>query len=71
MTGVQTCALPIFIHSGAAAHEPAQTANTTVKQIGDALMTKYVLPLEVVGLLLTAALIGAVILALREEGKPK
>lgn len=39
----------------------------TVKQIGDALMTKFVLPLEVVGLLLTAALIGAVIIAMREQ----
>ena len=40
-----------------------------VRQIGDQLMTRYVLPLEVVGLLLTAALIGAVIIALREEPK--
>jgi NADH-quinone oxidoreductase subunit J len=40
--------------------------DVTVKQIGDALMTKYVLPLEVIGLLLTAALIGAVIIALRD-----
>lgn len=39
----------------------------TVKQIGDALMTKYVLPLEVIGLLLTAAMIGAVIIAMRDE----
>jgi NADH:ubiquinone oxidoreductase subunit 6 (subunit J) len=39
----------------------------TVKQIGDALMTKFVLPLEVVGLLLTAAMIGAVIIAMRDE----
>jgi NADH-quinone oxidoreductase subunit J len=38
----------------------------TVRQIGDALMTKYILPLEVTGLLLTAALIGAVIIAMRE-----
>lgn len=38
-----------------------------VKQIGDALMTKFVLPLEVIGLLLTAALIGAVIIAMRDE----
>lgn len=37
-----------------------------VKQIGDALMTKYVLPLEVIGLLLTAAMIGAVIIAMRD-----
>ncbi len=48
---------------------PAPAA--TVKQIGDALMNKYVLPLEVIGLLLTAALIGAVIIAIREEGKAK
>lgn len=38
-----------------------------VKQIGDALMSKYVLPLEVIGLLLTAAMIGAVIIAMRDE----
>jgi len=42
----------------------------SVRQIGDQLMTKYILPLEVVGLLLTAALIGAVIIAMKEE-KPK
>ncbi len=39
----------------------------TVRQIGEQLMGKYVLPLEVVGLLLTAALIGAVIVAMREK----
>ena len=41
----------------------------TVRDIGDALMTKYVLPLEVMGLLLTATLIGAVIIAMKEENK--
>jgi len=46
---------------------PPPTA--TVQQIGDALMNKFVLPMEVVGLLLTAALIGAVIIAMKEEGK--
>jgi NADH-quinone oxidoreductase subunit J len=40
---------------------------TTVKNIGDLLMTQYVLPLEVIGLLLTAAMIGAVIIAMRED----
>jgi NADH-quinone oxidoreductase subunit J len=40
--------------------------DVTVKQIGSALMTQFVLPLEVVGLLLTAAMIGAVVLAMRE-----
>jgi len=43
--------------------------DVSVRQIGDALMNKFVLPLEVVGLLLTAALIGAVIIAMKEEGK--
>jgi len=49
--------------------ETAPVPEVTVKQIGDALMTKYVLPLEVIGLLLTAALIGAVIIAMRDEVK--
>ena len=44
----------------------APKPEVTVKQIGDALMTRFVLPLEVVGLLLTAALIGAVIIAMRD-----
>jgi len=39
--------------------------------IGERMMTDYVLPLEVVGMLLTAALVGAVLIALREqEEKP-
>jgi len=36
----------------------------TVQQIGDALMRRFVLPLEIMGLLLTAALIGAVVIAM-------
>lgn len=36
-------------------------------QIGGALMQRFVLPLEVVGLLLTAALIGAVVIAMEEK----
>jgi NADH-quinone oxidoreductase subunit J len=39
----------------------------TVKRIGAALMTGYVWPLQCVGLLLTAALIGALILVLEEK----
>jgi len=46
---------------------PPPPPQATVHQIGDLLMTKYILPLEVVGLLLTAALIGAVIIALKEK----
>lgn len=40
---------------------------TGAKQIGEALMTRFVLPLEVIGLLLTAALIGAVIIAMKDR----
>lgn len=43
----------------------------TVQQIGQALMGRYVLPLEVVALLLTAATIGAVIVAMQEKGNAK
>jgi NADH-quinone oxidoreductase subunit J len=57
------------MHSFASQREPADKIEVTVKQIGQALMTKFVLPLEVIGLLLTAALIGAVIIAMREEEK--
>jgi NADH-quinone oxidoreductase subunit J len=39
----------------------------TVKRIGEALMTGYVWPLQCVGLLLTAALIGALILVVEEK----
>jgi NADH-quinone oxidoreductase subunit J len=39
----------------------------TVKRIGEALMTSYVWPLQCVGLLLTAALIGALILVMEEK----
>jgi NADH-quinone oxidoreductase subunit J len=39
----------------------------TVKRIGEALMTDYVWPLQCVGLVLTAALIGALILVMQEK----
>jgi NADH-quinone oxidoreductase subunit J len=50
------------IHSAAA---PAPQA--TIRQLGTSLMSSYVLPLEVIGLMLTAALIGAVIVAMKEN----
>jgi NADH-quinone oxidoreductase subunit J len=46
-----------------APHVPA----LTVKRIGQALMTSYVWPLQCVGLLLTAALIGALVLVMEEK----
>ncbi|HEU5246804.1 MAG TPA: NADH-quinone oxidoreductase subunit J [Candidatus Udaeobacter sp.] len=39
----------------------------TVKRIGETLMTSYVWPLQCVGLLLTAALIGALVLVMEEK----
>ena len=48
---------------------PAGTPATpaTVRELGTVLMDGYVLPLEVIGLMLTAALIGAVIIAMKEK----
>jgi len=43
------------------------TPTVTVEEIGRALVGRYVLPLEIVALLLTAAMIGAVIVALHEK----
>jgi hypothetical protein len=37
-----------------------------MQQIGNALMLRFALPLEIIGLLLTVALIGAVIIVMRE-----
>jgi NADH-quinone oxidoreductase subunit J len=39
----------------------------TVKRIGEVLMTNYVWPLQCIGLLLTAALIGALVLVMEEK----
>jgi NADH:ubiquinone oxidoreductase subunit 6 (subunit J) len=43
----------------------------SVHAIGFALVGRYVLPLEIVALLLTAATIGAVIVAMHEKGESK
>jgi NADH-quinone oxidoreductase subunit J len=40
-------------------------------QIGETLVRRYILPLEVIGLMLTAALIGAVIVAMKESPAPR
>ncbi len=42
-------------------------AMLSVRQIGQALMTDYVWPLQCVGLVLTAALIGALVLVMEED----
>jgi NADH:ubiquinone oxidoreductase subunit 6 (subunit J) len=60
------------IHSSAASqHARLPQPEATVKQIGDALMSHFALPLEVLGLLLTVALVGAVTIAMRDKGETK
>lgn len=43
----------------------------TVATIGQELMTRFVLPLEMIAVLLTATVIGAVVIALAEKRPPK
>jgi NADH-quinone oxidoreductase subunit J len=61
-----TLAWAIRAATPTAAPLPADPA-INVQQIGDALMHHYVLPLEIMGLLLTAALIGAVVIAMDQK----
>lgn len=48
---------------------PPDTVSENTASIGKLLLTTYVLPFEVVSLLLLAAMVGAIILARRERGK--
>jgi len=58
------------LDSAALPSRVSEAREVTVRQVGDELMTHFVMPLEVIALLLTAALIGAVVIAMRdrEEG---
>lgn len=53
-------------HSEVSQRSLQPQAEATMQQIGSALMLRFTLPLEIVGLLLTSALIGAVTIAVRE-----
>lgn len=69
--GLALLALAIAAVSSRLLPVPAQTLPPiSVQGIGQVLMTRYVLVLEVIGLLLTAALIGGVIIAWREKPSP-
>jgi NADH:ubiquinone oxidoreductase subunit 6 (subunit J) len=57
------------VAGGAAKGEP--TTQAGIKDIGSVLMQRFTLPLEIVGLLLTAALIGAVVIAMEEKPSTK
>ena len=75
--GVFTAAAVFAVIGWAILKQPAASTtgpniSVSVQQIGTSLMHDYVLPLEIVGLLLTAALIGAVVIAMdRKEDDAK
>ena len=60
-----------LLRSGAALPQDNAAPAASVQQIGAALMGRYVLPLEIVALLLTSAMIGAVIVAMHDKGGSK
>ena len=62
--------LPIF-QSPSLQRMPVMTPDATVRLIGEKLMTQYVIPLEAIALVLTAALLGAVVIAMRDEPEKK
>ena len=49
------------------AGQPAEAGSMSVLKIGQTLMSEYVWPLQAVGVVLTAALVGAVVLAMEEK----
>jgi NADH-quinone oxidoreductase subunit J len=57
----------IILNTTSLALPAPQFEAVTVKQIGESLMTNYVWPLQCVGLVLTVALIGALILVMEEK----
>jgi len=57
------------LRSALAVPNEAAPPPVSVRDIGNALVGRYVLPLEIVALLLTAATIGAVIIAMHEKEK--
>ncbi len=66
---VLACLIGSIVASPSLLRLPPQSVQAPVQRIGEQLMTRYVMPLETLGLLLTAALLGAVVIALREPPK--
>ena len=56
-----------ILKTSSVAIPPPALEALTVKRIGEVLMTNYVWPLQCVGMLLTAALIGALVLVMEEK----
>lgn len=69
------CALAIFVVSSVIMIDAfdgreidfTREAGTTSEQVGNAIFSEFVLPFEVVSMLLLAALVGAVVIARRDE----
>ena len=55
------------LHSAVTQSAAAVPADTSMQAIGKVLMVQYAIPLEIVGVLLTVALIGAVTIAVQER----
>jgi NADH-quinone oxidoreductase subunit J len=66
---VLACLVGAIMASPSLLRLPSQNVHAPVKRIGEELMNQYVMPLETIGLLLTAALLGAVVIAVREPPK--
>jgi NADH-quinone oxidoreductase subunit J len=66
---VTACLVGSIMSSPSTLRLPARAADAPVKRIGEQLMNQYVMPLETIGLLLTAALLGAVVIAMRQPPK--
>ncbi len=64
------CAILYSLPWGATPLPPTEPPSLSVADIGNNLMTRYGVPFEVISLLLTAALVGAVVIAL-DESKEK
>ena len=63
---VLACLIESILASPSLRRLPPPEIQAPVKQIGEQLMNQFVMPLETIGLLLTAALLGAVVIGLRE-----
>jgi NADH-quinone oxidoreductase subunit J len=64
---VTACIVTPILKSPTLRHEALPGAVAPVKRIGEELMSGCVLPLETIGLLLTAALVGAVVIAMNDK----
>jgi NADH-quinone oxidoreductase subunit J len=73
LRGAAVAVLVFVVLAWAICSHPASTQtlspqpDVSVNEIGEALMHRFVVPLEIIGLLLTAALVGAVIVAMPEK----